>query len=127
MSDEQLFTELTPQEAAAIEGGYDVAFESLNAIQLSGRSDNISLRVDGIEVYGDRITRRDPPLIDLVNNLAPITGQEGSITITLWDDNLGSARDNLIGAVTEDGVIPGTKTVDLFGSNSQYQLTYTVS
>lgn len=121
---EQLFTELTSEEAAVIEGGAELRLYSIEAIKTgmdSFGSDDVYLKVNGSKEWGTtKMSAGDTKYISKNR----IVG-DGKTTIDLFDDDPWPRRDDLI-ATIKVGKTNGYKTVTLKNSKSEYRLTYAI-
>ena len=122
VNDQQLFTELTPQEAAAIEGGYLLKLDSLKCFKETPRpgSDEISVRVEGRAVwyYGD---------FDSGEHWAiNVAGEYNKpVTVSIWEEDVWGS--NIIGEVYVTESTPRFAFRDLYGDGSHYRLNYGVA
>ncbi|MEH2084427.1 MAG: hypothetical protein V7K89_32000 [Nostoc sp.] len=122
---EQLFTDLTREEGADLNGGaYELVIKQLYCVKagadILGDDDTI-LKVNGNKVWsGDMGSGSnkdfDPRLKVAVDN--------GSF-VGLYDDDGFWSRDDFMGGFTINGLQSAT-TITLSGSGSQYTLTYAV-
>ena len=125
-ANEQLFTELTPEEGAVVEGGFGVLhIHKIKAINAGadpwppGNPDDTYIKVNGLEVWGKHGMKKN--WIKTVN-FRDI--YEGSIDVQLWDSDWPSADDYLGGftALPEDNFLGAPKIVS--GSGSKYAVYY---
>ena len=125
-ANEQLFTELTPEEGANVSGGkaYDLVIKSLYCVNagadLTGNDDTM-LKVDGTQYWkggmGAASRKEFDPLLKVAVDKGSFVG--------LYDDDGIWSRDDFMGGLTINGLQAATTTT-LSGSGSTYQLTYAV-
>jgi hypothetical protein len=127
---EQLFTELTPQEAAVIEGGKRIFLQRIKCIRsraddglINGpNTDDVKITLGGDSVWGPR-SMDDGHEIDLHEIGKTFNG---SIRVRLSDHDPADP-DDFLGQFTANNITNGWKTVPLEGSGSKYELTYKVT
>lgn len=121
--DKQLVTELTPEEAATIEGGYFLYLNSLECFEETPGwgSDEISIRVNGKQVayHGDM----DSGEFFNINLAKQYTNP---VTVSIYEEDGWWSDDDYIGSVYISGATQPSTYKDLFGSNSHYRMTYQV-
>ena len=122
---EQLFTELTPAEAALIEGGSVLELHALGAIKAGADSpssdgDDIYILVNGQDIgFSKHMKTGQKAEIDKFVNFS------GFAVIELFDKDSHSSDDK-IGSFTITGGALAGDTQYLSGSNSEYLLAYRV-
>ncbi len=126
MENNQLFTELTPEQGANICGGkaYELVIKSLYCVNAGADvagADDTMLKVDGIKYWkGDMGAASnkefDPRL--------KIEVDKGSF-VGLYDEDGIWSRDDFMGGFEINGLQTATTTT-LYGSGSTYKLTYAV-
>jgi hypothetical protein len=118
---EQLFSELTPAEAAVVEGGLRVVIDHIEAIEAAADflgPDDTYIQINGKKVWGDHTMSKGE--LRQVNRSA--TGPGSSLRVELFDadwdfdDKLGAFN-----AVNTKGV---QKRVRVSGSGSIYDVFY---
>ncbi|NJL09811.1 MAG: hypothetical protein HC908_05310 [Calothrix sp. SM1_7_51] len=122
VSPEELFTELTPEEGAIIEGGKSVLIRKIQAIKAGAdtfSADDTYITIGGKKVWGEK---------------SMTTGQSrevyerryfnGSTRVALFDEDLG--RDDQLGSFTVSGATNGTAIARVSGSGSSYDVYYQV-
>ena len=121
---EQLFTELTPVEAAVIEGGKTFYLYSIEAIKAGadkGGDDDAYLNIGGKKVWSKKMgtgsTSSDLTISESIGKDA---------TISLFDADPWPNRDDLIDSFVVNSTTKKT-TKTLEGSGSKYKLTYSIS
>ena len=120
VSDQQLFTELTPEEAAAIEGGYYLYLKTLECFEEPYGSDSykVVVEVDGSNVHsfkGDM----DPGEVWHINR-----GEyyQNYLTVSIWEED-PLLKDDFIGSMTIKRPA-GSGFVEYRGSGYHFGLTY---
>ena len=119
---EQLFTELTPTEAAVIEGGKTLRLYKIEAIEANADTfgkDEAYLNFDGKKIWSRSMGTGSSAEIDLSLNFT------GTATLNLYDDD--KTGDDFIDGFVANKPTGGKKVAKLSGSGSKYQLTYSVS
>lgn len=119
---EQLFTELTPVEAAVIEGGKTLRLYSIEAIKASADTvgkDEAYLNFNGKKIWSRSMGTGNSAPIDLSLNFY------GKATLNLYDEDPG--QDDPMGGIVVDKPTGGQRVATLSGSGSKYQLKYSVS
>jgi hypothetical protein len=125
ISNEQLFTELTSEEAAVIEGGAFVLIEKIQAIKanadLVGKDDTY-ITIGGQKIWGDRgMGTGDSAVVNLG------VGFNNQTTVALFDKDpkvLGIGNDDPMGSFTVSGATNGTAIRRVSGSGSTYDVYY---
>lgn len=120
---EQLFTELTSEQASVIEGGRKVTVKSITCIKAGAdtpswlNDDDIYIKIGDQRIWG--INSMDDGQTMNVNTTVDYSG---STKISVWDDDPGF--DDFIGSITVNGAYGGpAKTVE--GSGSKYSVNFT--
>ncbi len=120
---EQLFTELTPAEAAIIEGGKRIVLHSVDCIKADAdgwlNSDDLFIKLGGESVWGPNSI--DDGLSAKLNDVG--RKFDKSIKVELRDSDPG--RDDALGSFTASKV-GKNQTQTLEGSGSKYKLHYSV-
>lgn len=123
---EQLFTELTPEEAAVIDGGRRVTLNKVKCIKSGAdgwlNSDDLFIKIGEDRVWGPRSI--DDGDIKELNNIG--RDFSGSITVSLRDQDPGNP-DDALGSFNVSRVTNGWKTATVSGSDSKYEVTYKVT
>ena len=122
----QLFTELTPEEGAVVEGGIGVLhIHKIKAINAGadfswpfGNPDDTYIEVDGLQVWGtNAMNNNDVRIVNFTDVYV------GSIDVQLWDKDWGP--DDFLGGFTAqpgDNFLDAPRIVD--GSGSKYAVYY---
>ena len=120
---EQLFTELTPKQGSAIEGGNSVLWiKSLQGLRLTSGpgSDEVYVKVNGRKIAdNDDMDTGELWNIDYTKIITD------PVTISIYEQD-GLSRDDFIGAVTVSTKPGSLKVKDFFGDGSHYRLLYGV-
>jgi len=129
MIETQLFTELTPEEAAFIEGGLSLNIERITAIRTGADTvgrDDVYINANGNKIWGGKkgvgMRAGDSKSVNATFEF------DGSATIDLFDRDPG--RDDFLGSFTVNSVTNGTSTATVstgLGSVSEYKVFYTVT
>ncbi len=128
--DEQLFTEVSAEQAAVVEGGLRVQLSFIRAIRAgadgSGRDDDLYVSYNGVNagaLNGPDLTRNRPKRMRTgqVSNIATSATANGSIRVRLFDRDESSA-DDLIGSFTVSAAGQGTRR--LTGGGSDYEISF---
>ena len=129
VSSEQLFTELTPEQAAVIEGGLSLYIDKIEAIRTGADAlgrDDVYINANGNKIWGgkkgERMRAGDTKSVETSFSF------DGSATIDLFDRDPG--KDDFLGSFTVNSVTNGTTaaTVSLGQlSASEYKVFYTVA
>jgi hypothetical protein len=126
---EQLFTELTPEEAAVIEGGKRIILHKIKCVRAnmdtpaSLNSDDVYIKIGGQTVWGPK-SMDDGHIIEL-NDIG--RNFSNSINVSLWDDD-GIFGDDEIDNKNFSAITNGWKSASFTNSNgSSYRLTYKVT
>ncbi|MEH2181978.1 hypothetical protein [Nostoc sp.] len=123
---EQLFTNLTPEEGADLNGGaaYDLVIKQLYCVNAGADilgDDDTMLKVNGNKVWsggmGSGSNKDFDPLLHV--------GVDNGSFVGLYDDDGFWSGDDFMGGFTINGLQSPT-TITLSGSGSQYTLTYKV-
>lgn len=121
---EQLFTELTPEQADVIEGGatYYLHLSSIECItETPGLgSDEAYLTVNGQRVWGSDMDTGDYATINRGLEFQDLA------TISLYEDDSPWSSPDHMGTFTVAGPTNGLRVHDLEGSGARYRLTYRV-
>ena len=122
---EQLFTELTPAEAAIIEGGKRITLHKVECIKANAdagpNSDDLFIKLGGERVWGPNSI--DDGLSANLNNIGRDFGS--SIRVEFRDQDTGNP-DDYLGSITASKV-GRNQTSILEGSGSKYKLFYSVT
>ncbi len=115
VSDEQLFTELTPEEGAVVEGGANLQLRYLFANK-PPQNDPI-IRVGGTDAFA-----RDN--VNTTKSIFKTLEYSGDTTLSIWDADPGLNNDDLI-AFVNLGPTPtnGIKFLNGGGYSLSYQVT----
>lgn len=122
----ELFTELTPEEAAVLEGGLSLTIDSIEAIWTNsdavGRDDTY-IKVNGNKIWGGKkgVSMRAGDTKSVNQSVS----FDGSTTIDLFDRDPG--KDDFIGGFTVNKVTGGTAVATVGGDSSIYRVFYQVS
>ncbi|MBE8965113.1 hypothetical protein IQ277_02290 [Nostocales cyanobacterium LEGE 12452] len=128
--DEQLFTELTPEEGAFIEGGARLILYNATAIQAradgnwkDGNGDDLYIVVNGIRLPG---TYNDVDTGESIN-ISRTINFTGTARVNLFDDDpSSSSADDYLGGFTVGDSRTGQKTVRVTKGGSIYDVLYKV-
>jgi hypothetical protein len=125
---QQLFTELTAEEASVIEGGATLILHNATAIRAGAdfgpsNGDDLYIKVNGRKVYG---TRNDVDTGETAY-IGRRVSFNGSARVNLFDDDPWPLDDDSLGGFTV-GSSPthGTRTARVRGSGSVYDVTYSI-
>ncbi|MDZ7950493.1 hypothetical protein [Nostoc sp. DedQUE09] len=122
----QLFTELTPAEAAIIEGGRRVILDKVQCIKSGAdgflNSDDLFIKIGDDRVWGPRSI--DDGDIKNLDNIG--RDFSGTITISLRDQDPFNP-DDPVGSFTVSSPTNGLVTKRVTGSGSTYDVTYKVT
>jgi hypothetical protein len=125
---EQLFTELTAQEASVIEGGARLILYNATAIRSDAdfgpsNGDDVFIKVNGNKVYGTN-NDVDTGETAYINKSIYFSG---TAKVNFFDADPWPNDDDYLGGFTV-GSTPtgGKKTVRISGSGSVYDVTYQV-
>lgn len=129
-SDEQLFTELTSEEGAVIEGGAQLILYNATAVRAradgnwnEGNGTDLYFVVNGLRLPG---TYNDVDTGEVVNINRTINFT-GTATTRLFDDDGSSSADDYLGGFTVGSTSTnGTRTVRVSGGNSIFDILYSV-
>ena len=119
---EQLFTELTPAEAAVVEGGIRLTIDRIQAIKAGADfigADDTYITVNGKKIAGDFTMTTG--LTQLVNK--SITTPGSSAVVRLWDNDPLNP-DDLLGVFAAVNTNGRQRQVRLSGSGSIYNVYY---
>jgi hypothetical protein len=127
-SNEQLFTELTAEEASVIEGGATLILHNATAIQAGAdfgwsNGDDLKIKVNGRQVFGT-LDDVDTGETAYINKRVSFSG---TAKINLFDGDPWPNDDDYMGGFTV-GTTPtnGTQTMRVSGSGSTYDITYSI-
>ena len=127
VSSEQLFTELTPEQAAVIEGGVFLLVDGIQAIRAgadgfpSGKDDTY------ITVNGQRLTGEIGMSTGDYASVNRGIGFDGSARLELFDaDGFLNGKDDNMGGFTVTGPTNGPAIARVSGSGSTYDVYYRV-
>lgn len=121
---EQLFTELTPEQASVIEGGKTLRLYSIKANKAGADpvgNDEPYIIFKGNKVWSGSMGTGDFRAI----NKGGLTFQ-GTETISLYDDDASPNRDDLIKSFLINSPTGKPTSIILEGSGSSYTLNYEV-
>ena len=118
LANEQLFTELTSEEASLIKGGSVIEFTQIALLE--SQATNLCLYVNGQEVWSAPIAGEEVLRIDEgVNYL-------GSAVAELYENCGEQERGNLVGYFDVPAAAVVSDTKYLKGSESEYLMNYRV-
>ena len=120
--DEQLFTELTPEQAAVIEGGKTLRLYSITCLKAGADpagNDEAYLKLGDQKIWSSSMGTGDYLAIN------KSYGFEGAPNLSLYDDDASPNRDDLIDSVGVNGGT-GFLSRQFEGSGSKYQVNYQV-
>jgi hypothetical protein len=127
-ANEQLFTELTAEEASVIEGGTTLIIHNATAIRAGAdfgpsNGDDLYIKVNGRKVYG---TDNDVDTGETANIYKRVYFN-GTARVNLFDNDPWPNDDDYMGGFTV-GSTPtnGKRTMRVSGSGSTYDITYSV-
>jgi hypothetical protein len=125
-SDEQLFTQLTPEEGAVIEGGATLLLHKATALRASSdplpgiNGDDPYFRVNGDKVFGTKNVKTGDTF--QINKFYQFSG---TAVIDSFDGDLGNP-DDYLGSFKVKNPTNGMKSTIIEGSDSRYRVFYTV-
>ena len=122
-NNKQLFTDLTSEEAAVVEGGKKIILHKVEAIKSAAdgfkNSDDLYIKLGKKTVWGPRsIDNGDIKNLGISRNFSKF------LKVSLWDEDI--RNDDPLGSFTAKNRTSGKKTRILKGSDSKYELTYSV-
>ncbi|BAZ15789.1 hypothetical protein NIES4071_76610 [Calothrix sp. NIES-4071] len=127
-SNEQLFTELTAEEASVLEGGATLILYNATAIKADAdfgpsNGDDLYIKVNGRKIFG---TADDVDTGETVN-IGKRISFSGTAKVNLFDGDPWPNDDDSLGGFTV-GSTPtyGTRTARVSGSGSTYDITYSI-
>ncbi len=120
-ANEQLFTELTPEQAAIVEGGLFIHIEKIHAIKAGADTlskDDTYIKINGEKLWGEKSFG---------------TGQERDVNrglsvdssfarVTLFDEDWGN--DDYLGGFTARNTNGSLRRAQVSGSGSTYDVYY---
>ncbi|MEB3179934.1 MAG: hypothetical protein VKL59_12985 [Nostocaceae cyanobacterium] len=128
VNNEQLFTELTPEEASVVEGGARLILYNATAIKADAdfgpsNGDDVYIKVNGNKIFG---TVNDVDTGETVN-INRVISFNGTARVNFFDNDPWPNDDDSLGGFTV-GSTPtgGTRTARIRGSGSVYDVTYRV-
>lgn len=125
VSQEELFSELTAEQAAVIEGGKKVILHDILAIKTGADligEDDLYIKVKGNKVFSRDMTAGE---FALINKSVTFSG---SAFISLFDADPGPFNDDdYIDGFTASNSTNGSRYRTLKGSGSEYKLHYSVT
>ncbi len=131
-ANEQLFTELTPEQAAVVEGGaFKLYIGSIEALKTGADpvgNDEPYLVLNGKRVWTGSMSTGDPA-VNFKNNLSVEFDQIATVSLYEDDGNHWYNRNDFIGSFDVNPSQLNLGTVyskELSGGGSKYKLTYAV-
>ena len=125
----QLFTELTPEEGAAVSGGAAITIHSIKALNVGadtggfeGFRDDVFIEVNDREL--DFYQEMKSGDVAIVNKTVNFTEKA---FVELWDADIAPNDDDLLGAFTVDGTRKGRQTRTVGASGSKYEVTFSIT
>lgn len=120
--DEQLFTEISPEQAAIVEGGLRVQLLSLRCSEASGGSDQVFATFDGVRSPGggQTVFMRKGSFA----NFAEAGGSDNSVIVRLRDKSDGNL---LVGSFTVSSTSRNIQTRTVSRNGSKYEVSFRAS
>ena len=126
-ANEQLFTELTPEEGAVVAGGAYLYIEKIHAINAGADTtskDDTYITVDGNKIWGEKyFTDGDSHDVKFTKHF------NGELSINLYDSdsNLFEGDDDFMGGFTVSSASTNGMSIEtVSGGGSTYQVHYKV-
>jgi len=119
---EQLFSELTPAEAAVVEGGFRLTIDRIQAIKAGADlvgADDTYITVNGTKIWGNASMTTGQAR----NVKRGYTGPGSSAQVQLFDSDWPS-RDDSMGGFTAGNTNGALRRVRVSGSGSTYDVYY---
>jgi hypothetical protein len=120
--DEQLFTEITPEQAETVEGGKRIDILTIRCIKSSESADELFFVINGTrQLFGTPISMQSGG----VANAGVSANFNGTANVGLFDqDGNNQANADPLGSFSAS--TNGTKTVRVSGSGATYEVTFKV-
>ncbi|MBW4515812.1 MAG: hypothetical protein KME11_11355 [Timaviella obliquedivisa GSE-PSE-MK23-08B] len=117
--DEQLFTEVLPEQAAIVEGGLRVQLLQLRCLEAGGGSDRVFATFNGTDTsFGATKTMRKGS----VANFSQAGGSGAKVTVRLRDKSNNNAS---LGSFVVSGINGNSQKRTISGNGSRYEVTFT--
>lgn len=115
---DQLFTEITPEQASVVEGGLRVQLLQLRCLEAGGGSDQVFAEFNGVNNSFGRtqFMRRG-----FVANFTQSGGSGSSVRVRLRDKG---NRNVSLGSFTVSGTVRNSTTRTISGNGSRYEVTF---
>ena len=120
-TNEQLFTELTPEQAAVVEGGLFIHIERLDAIKAGADTlskDDTYIKINGEKIWGKESFRTGQKR-DVNRGLSV---DSSFARVTLFDQDFGD--DDYLGGFTAYNTSGSERRAQVSGSGSTYDVYY---
>ena len=120
---EQLFSELTPAEAAVVEGGFRVVIDRIQAIRAGADpvgADDTYITANGRKIWGEYSMTTGQTR----NVNQGYTGPGSSAQVQLFDADPWPNRDDQMGGFTASNTNGALRRVRVNGSGSTYDVYY---
>ncbi|WP_414586691.1 hypothetical protein [Scytonema sp. PCC 10023] len=127
-SDEQLFTELTPEEGAVIEGGAILLLHKAIALRASSditpgvNGDDVVIKVNGEKIFGTKKNVQTGDTFDIEK----FYSFNGTASVNFFDADVAGNPDDHLGGFNVNNPTNGKKWITIHGSDSRYQVQYEV-
>ena len=115
---DQLFTEVTPEQAAVVEGGLRVQLLQLRCLQAGGGSDRVFAEFNGVRSGSGRTQFMQT---NSVANFAEAGGSGSSVRVRLRDQ---SNRNASLGSFIVSSTTGNSVTRRISGNGSTYDVTF---
>lgn len=115
---EQLFSEVSPEQAAIVEGGLRVQLLSLRCLAAGGGSDQVFATFNGV-----RGSLTQSMVKGSVANFGDAGGSSSRVKVRFFDESNGNA---FVGGFNADARVSqgNPRSVIIVGNGSRYQVTY---
>jgi hypothetical protein len=115
--DEQLFTEVSPEQAAIVEGGLTVQLLQLRCLEAGGGSDEVFAEFNGVRSLNRPIFMRKNSAVNF-----PGSGSGSSVTVRLRDKSNNNASLGRFRVSTITG--RNTQKAFISGDGSRYEVSF---
>ncbi|MBI4781735.1 MAG: hypothetical protein HY785_10435 [Oscillatoriophycideae cyanobacterium NC_groundwater_1537_Pr4_S-0.65um_50_18] len=115
---DQFFTEVSPEQAAVVEGGLRVQLLQLRCLEAGGGSDQVFAEFNGVRSGFGRtqFMRRN-----FVANFTEAGGSGSSVRVRLRDASNGNAS---LGSFRVSSTVKNSRTQVISGNGSRYEVTF---
>ncbi len=125
---QQLFTEISPEQAAMVEGGLQVQLASIRCKRANGGSDDVFVSFNGIAANAENgadLTPGNPKrmVAGSFANIFTIGRGTNAVVVRLRDKSITQGS-NSLGGFTVRGPSGGLKTQPFQLNGSSYEITY---